>query len=364
MSNTNSYEEELQFVKDSDDSLYPDFLFNPLFNDFGDNYYQKSFANDELIAMVKKLRRRYSNFFDFIDAMEIYNEYMESLVDKYGSMRVIKNALKVDAMPDPVPAKPKLKNNRRNRQFMRAGVAPARQYNDIPLSKEEIFTVARQIFPDLMGEDIREEDSQKKLPKELQKRLRIMSNEIAGRDRKQNLYRSVGNNSGTDFIVEYLNQTKNGIYDHSGKYTGYEEQSLSEIIKEEERIANTPPELLEDELDNQTEIVNGRLVRKKDNIKLQIYKELYGEGIDVIGNFGRSMTKRAIKMVRSQIGDSEPASKKELKKIKKRAKRERERIENRRDANALLQQTLLGNKFSVSDNDGSLSFRLKDIYRD
>lgn len=360
----NCYEDELTIVKEADDSLFPSFLFNPLFNDFGDDYYKKSMANDDLTTSVKKLRRRYSNFFDYMDALEIYNEYMDSLIEKYGGMKVIKNSLKVDAMPDPVPAKPKLKNNRKNRQFLRSGIVPSRQINVNPIMDDEILAIARQAFPGTTGESVTEEANHEKMPKDLAKRISRMQETLAGRNRKQNLYRSVGNNAGTDFIVEYLNQAKRGVYDHNGKYTGEDKMSISDIVKEQDRIENTIPELLEDELANQTEIVNGRLVRRKDYEKIQIYKELFGEGIDVIGNFGKSMSKQAVKMVRSQIGDTEPASKKELKKIKKRAKKDREIINRRKDSDRLLEKTLLGNKFSFETEGNNLSFRLRDIYRD
>ena len=359
-----SYEEELDFVKEAADDLFPSFLFNPVFNDFDDDYYSKSMAKNELITMVKKLRRRYSNFFDWVDAMEVYDEYMAMLADKYGGMRVVKNAVKVDALPEPFPSKPKLKNTRKNRQYLRAGVMPSRKIDVEPLTDEEMLAVARQAFPGLTGEDVNEEDSQKKLPKDMKKRVEKMQEVMAGRNRKKNMYRSVGNNSGTDFIVEYLNQAKRGVYDHSGNYKGDDSMSVIDIVKEEERIANTLPEFLEDEMKNQTEIVNGRLVKRRDYEKIQIYKELFGEGIDIIGNFGKSMSKQAVKMVRSQIGDTEPASKKEMKKIEKRTKKERRQIEKRRDTNSLLEKTLLGNKFSFENDGTNLSFRLKDIYRD
>jgi hypothetical protein len=358
------YEDELTMVKEADDDLFPNFLFNPLFNDFDDDYYKKSMANDELITSVKKLRRRYTNFFDYMEALEIYNEYMDKLVEKYGGMKVIKNALKVDAMPDPVPAKPRLKDNRKNRQFLRSGIVPSRQITDNPISEEEILAIARQAFPNASGENVTEDENSKKLPKDLEKRISKMQETMAGRNRKQNLYRSVGNNSGTDFIVEYLNQAKRGVYDHSGRYTGEDKMSIMDIVKEQEKMENTIPELLDDELANQTEIVNGRLVKRKDYMKIQIYKELFGEGIDIIGNFGKSMSKQAVKMVRSQIGDTEPASKKELKKIKKRTKKERKMIERRKDSDRLLEKTLLGNKFSFESDGSNLSFRLKDIYKD
>lgn len=358
------YEKELDFVKEASDNIFPEFIFAPLFNDFGDNYYQNSFVEDELVASVKKLRRRYSDFFDYIDAMEIYHEYMAKLEEKYGGKRVIKNALKVDAMPDPVPAEPRLKDTKRNRQFLRADIIPSRQIDVVKLSQDEMLAIARQTFPNQMGEYIESIVPTKDIPKDMKKRLKKMSSEMAGRNRRHNMYRSVGNSSGTDFIIEYLNQAKRGVFNSSGKYTGEENESIAQIMKENERIENTPPELLEDELASQTEIVNGKLVRRKDYQKLEIYKELYGEGIDIIGSFGRSMTKQSVKLVRSHIGDTEPASKKEMKKIKKRAKKEREMIEKRRDNNRLLEKTLLGNKFSLDDTDGHLNFRLRDIYRD
>lgn len=359
------YEKELEFVKDSDDSLYPDFLFNPLFNDFDDDYYQKSFASDELSAMAKKLRRRYSNFFDWVDAMEIYNEYMDKLVEKYGSLKVIKNAMKADVIEEAVPARPRLKNTKRNRQFSRSGIIPARKVTDESLTSEEMLVIARQTFPDMMGEEIEETNPNAKLPKELRKKVKRMQEQLAGKERKRNLYRSVGNNSGTDFIVEYLNQAKRGVYDSAGNSgNGYENMSLIDMVEEDERKALIPEEIRELEEMDPTVFQNGRLIRRSDSIRLDIYKELYSEGIDVIGSLGKRMNKQSVKLIRSHVGATEPMTKKEMKKVEKRAKKDRERIERRKDSNRLLEQTLLGNKFSFKEDGDTLSFRLKDLYRD
>lgn len=356
------YKSELDFVCSADDSLFPDFLFNSLFNDFNDNYYQRSFADDELIASVKKLRRRYVNFFDWVDAMEIYNEYMDSLVDKYGSMRVVKNSIKADMIDDPVPAKPRLKNSKKNRQFIRAGVTPARMAEKDPITKEELLVIARQAIPNAMGEDAPDYE-ELKLSKKNRKFVEDVRDKIAGRDRKRNLYRSVGNNHGTDFIVEYLNQSKQGFYDSSG-YNKNEKTSIWEMYKEDEKIKYERPEILDLEESNPTVIVNGRIVSKSENMRMELYKELHMQGFDIIGTLGKSMNKKSVKMIRSQIGATEPATKKEMKKIRKRAKKDRERIERRRDSDSLLEKTLLGNKFSFDTNENNISFRLKDLYRD
>ena len=202
------YEELFEAVKDTDDSLWPDWLFNPAFNDFDDNYYIQSFAEDETTMMVKKLKHRYNDFFEWVDAMSIYNEYMSQMIEKYGSLRVIKNALEVDMMDDPIPSKPKLKNNRKNRQFLRSGTIPSRRDPEIAVSGEEMLAIARQAFPGQMGEDVDEELSNEPLPKETKKRLREIQRVIDGEERRRNMYRSIGNNSGTDFITAYLNNKR------------------------------------------------------------------------------------------------------------------------------------------------------------
>lgn len=359
------YEEQLEVIKDADDSLFPNWLFNPVFNEFNDNYYSRSFADDELTTIVKKLRRRYNDFFDWAEATEIYNEYMEKLAEKYGSMRVIKNALEVDMMDDPVPSKPRLKNTRKNRQFLRSGVIPSRRVIDVPITNDDMLAIARQAYPDSMGEEIDEAENLKKVPKDQRKRLKKMQENLAGKSRRRNLYRSIGDNAGTDFIVEYLNQARKGVYDSSGRKAGDSDRSLHEIVKENEKIANTLPELLEEEMDNSTTIKNGRLVRKSDDQRMEIYKELYQEGIDILGKLGKSMSKKSVKMIRTQIGAVEPASKKELKKLKKRNKKDMERIQRRKDADDILEKTLLGNKLNVTrDDQGNLNLRLRDLYQD
>lgn len=361
----NSYYDELDFVRESDKSLYPDFLFNPVFNDFGDDYYNKSFAENEMMSSIKKLRRRYNDYYDWIDAMDIYSDYMEHLVDMYGSMKVIKNGLKNDCIPEPVPGKPKLKMTRRNKQFMRAGIVPTMKLVDDPIPKDELLAIARQAIPNANGDSIDDDMLTRKIPKEKRKEFQEMFSKMEANNRKRNLYRATGNSSGTDFIVEYLNQAKRGVYDqHGNKNVADEDRSLSSIIKENERLESTRPELLEDELANSTMIVNGRLVYRKDQERLEIYKELYGAGIDIMGNLNRTMDKKSVKMIKSQIGATEPSSKKELKKIRKQAKKDQRRLERRRDQNNLLEKTLLGNKISLGRNGDTLSFRLSDIMND
>ena len=48
-----SYSEELDFVTKAPDERFPEFLFNPSFNDFGDNYYQQSKSENDAKENIK-----------------------------------------------------------------------------------------------------------------------------------------------------------------------------------------------------------------------------------------------------------------------------------------------------------------------
>jgi hypothetical protein len=358
-----TYKDELEFVTKASDDLFPEFLFTTLKNDFEDGYYERSIVSDKLSASIRGLRRRYSNFFEYAEAITIYNEYIDNLIEKYGSLSIIKNALKAGLMEDPVPAKPKLKNNRQNREFMRAGITPSQKIEKENISDDEMVKLVRNTIPGKMGEDIDESHRFDKLSKSTKKMFRRQSSTMAGAMRRENLYRSNTSNHGADFIIEYLNErTKGEHYDSKGKIT---DMSILDIIKEDEKYASMPPELVEDEFKLHTPTYqNGRLVNYRESQKIEILKELYGLGIDVIGSFGKAMDKKEVKMVRSSIGDYEPMTKKELKKVKKKQKHERELIQRRSDGERSLEKTLLGNKFDFSKSGESLNFKLSDLFRD
>jgi hypothetical protein len=207
-----------------------------------------------------------------------------------------------------------------------------------------------------------EADRYKKLDKKTKKMIRQQVDQLAGRDRRKNLYSSNRTNNGADFIIEYLNQATKGFYDDKGEY---KDKSLLDIIKEDEKYEFIPPELIDDEyLANTNSIVGGRYVNAREQQKIDILKELYGLGIDVIGSYGKSMNKQSVKLIKSKIGDVEPMTKKDLKRAKKRSKKERNLIEQVRDNDRVLEKALLSNKFEFSKNGDSINCRLRDIFRD
>lgn len=385
MAYESEYEKSIEFVKEADNKLFPDFIFNPVYNDFGDDYYQMGISSDPLVVKARSLRRKYSNYFDYVQAMNTYNDYMELLGEKYGGKSIIKNLLKAkrkaeynqdydtfqayDAfIEDIIPDKPELKNKKKNREFLRAGTMLSMETNERS-SDEDIEDSASKMFGNPTGNDIDEMDIFKKPPKKMRKAINRASDRIAAKLRKDNLFSKYQNNSGADFIVEYLNNASKGYYDNKGIY---KERSISEIAKDEEKRLSMPPELYEDEMTADTTTIssfatNGnRLVKKSELQQIEIAKQLYSIGIDVTGTMAKGMDKKTVKVVRRFIGAEEnyPMTKKELKKLKKKHKKENKRLLDQQDNDKLLRDTLLKNKFSFSKTDSTLNFRLKDVMRE
>lgn len=366
----NDYNSELSFIEGSDDSLFPDWLFNPYFNEFDDDFYEQSFASDKLTTDAKKLKRRYNDFFEWDKAMTVYDAYMEKMIEKYGSMKIIKNSIEYETMPDFIPAKPKLKNNSKNRSFLKLGIVPSMKINDISVDDDELFAVARQIFPNQMGEDIDPSKMTDKMSKEQKRSFEKMMDDADRKYRRANMYRSVGNSRGTDFIVEYLNQVKRGVYNSSGykvKEDDDQNFSLVERAKELERIRDTPQWILDDEASPTTIMVNGRLVNRKQQEAMDVYQELYREGFDILGTLKDKMDRKSVKMIRSQIGANEPLTKKEMKELKKQNKKDQKKMMKRRDESEALNRLLLGNKLEVEftrDENRNLTMNLNKRMRD
>lgn len=360
------YEESLSFIKGSKDDLFPDWLFKPAFNDFDDDYYEASFVDTKLETDAKKIRRRYNDYFQWEEAMFIYENYMNKMVEKWGSMKIITNSVEHGTMPDYIPPKPRLKNTKKNRRILRGEISPSRRRVELPVSPEETIAIARQLFPDAMGDDLELEEY--KMNKKEKLAYERMERRFEQKNRRANMYRDVGTSRGTDFIVEYLNQAKQGVYTSSGfrkkkKPDEEENGSLVAVAKEIIRRETTPQWIIDDEELPETTMEYGRIVNRREMEEMEIYKILYEEGFNVIGSMSGRMDKRSVKMIRAQIGATEPMTKKEMRKLKKRNKRDQARIQRRRDESNALTQSLLKNKIrNGRDANGNITLRMHDLF--
>lgn len=355
------YLEDLKDVASSEDERFPDFLFNFISNDFGDNYYKRGLAESPLLRDAKRIRRKYNDFFDWSDAMEVYHEYMDILAEKYGSVKTVKLSAKEGMLDEYVPPKPRLKNTKKNRMLAESGIMPSRQVTDTP-DMDTILKYSRIAFPEATGVGLTDEELDKKIPKEYRKVFADISEQLAGQTRRKNMYRA-SQNAEIDFILDFINNANSGNF--SGRsFEDIDDRPLSELLEEHIMETSLPPELLEAYLSPNTRVLkNARLVSRDDETQVEIMTMLYDMGVDIFNAYGKNMSKTAVKMVRSAVGDHGPMTKKEKKKAKKRAKEEKKRLANKRNNDALLERTLLRNRYSFSTEGNALSWRMSDLIK-
>lgn len=99
--------------------------------DFGDNYHRLSDEpSSELEKAARKIRRRYKNMHDYLNAVAIYNEYMAYMMLRHGGPQLFKIKLKNDMIEEFIPAKPRMKNTLGNRMLLKRKIVLSRTNNE------------------------------------------------------------------------------------------------------------------------------------------------------------------------------------------------------------------------------------------
>lgn len=100
----------------------------PRVHDFGDGYHLPDEENvilgKDFLTEVKRLKRRYRSYEDFCAAMEIYQEYSQYLIDKYGGKKKFKLAYATGQVKELVPFKPELRETKVNKKYIHDGAVP------------------------------------------------------------------------------------------------------------------------------------------------------------------------------------------------------------------------------------------------
>ena len=100
---------------------YKNPMYEPRIHDFGDSYHLPDVKTDDetesLLVRVKKIRRRYTNWFDYTDACRLYDEYMNHLFDKYGGKDQFDLQCLLNKMYDYIPNFPELRKTKKNKYY-------------------------------------------------------------------------------------------------------------------------------------------------------------------------------------------------------------------------------------------------------
>lgn len=100
---------------------YKNEAYEPRVHDFGDAYHLPDDCiddNDSVLSKVKMIRKRYTDWFRYQDAIELYDRYMKNLFQKYGGKKQFKLAVLLGQMRDYIPNYPELRKTKRNKYFI------------------------------------------------------------------------------------------------------------------------------------------------------------------------------------------------------------------------------------------------------
>lgn len=243
---------------------------------FNDNYHRD---NDDITVEdeqeVRGLRRRYPQYTDWVEAINIYNDYMKKLYAKYVSKEVFDVLYKSGKITEYVPPEPKIKPSALNKslkknQIMLSPKSKTNEYiTDVTgFSIQELLAMTNTSFDPNEVIDIKRLNKDK-ASKELLKMFdQANSNKNFAKNRDKAML-----NGGIDFINEYF-ETKSKM-DKDKYHEETEEASLQDLLDDNF--------VTEEDLQNATDEMtwyNGMMVRKSALEEDMIYRKLNDMGWD------------------------------------------------------------------------------------
>ena len=240
--------------------------FNKVYvTDFGDDYHKTIVASTELEAAARKIRRRYKRIDEYLEALTIYNEYMEHVYSLFPSRKLAKMNIQRGLVNMYLPAKPRMKNNLAYKMYQKG----------IIISDEKAHVNSDELEKVL--DDIRENTKHAEV---------VIKEELADTKETRKLMRGIGasftaKKKGPGKVTDYDLLTKFFMQNQSDntEKEGYRE----EIVPMSDIISDRYYDYV-DETEDEDEIINYRgryLTRAKAN-ELSVFEGLGVHGWDNI----------------------------------------------------------------------------------
>lgn len=351
-----SIQEALDVGNLSDNNSFPEFLDEINMNDFGNEYMILSRNDNPNIARIRTLKRKYTNYFDFIDALTLFYEYQEYVETYYGDYAFLEAAYHNGSPIVYIPPYPKLANKKENKRIFRSDFLPSRVDDEFEVDYD-LVDIAIGSLP------VKEldEDEELYVSKEDQKLRDRMFNVQSKNQRMSSIY---SKNATFDALIQYLN---NPTQDQNG-YMYQSTSSVLEDIKEYEKISGMTEEELEEYYSPDTKyIIDKMIVSAEYENKKKVFEELAMNGFDVLGSskFISGLDKSTIKALKKKY-DREPdlsdMTPKELAKYRKKKKKKAKMREEQYLGDKHVQEILSRNKIDLSLSDNAWDFRLSDVF--
>lgn len=273
--------------------------------DFGDNYHR--FDNEpttELERAVRKIRRRYKNISDYMDALALYKEYMALLAIKYGGPQLFKIRLQDGMITDFIPSKPRMKNTANNKFLLKNKILVSKI--NVKRIDEEKLEKVEEALEETVPANVDAIISDTKTRDYIANR--IMKEE----DLTKTRINKVKAISSIEYLEEYFrNKNANKLKEKEEKV-----KSLSLT-----KIANGDYEdLVEDTTEDDDVIFYRGNYMKRDTVEdLRVYQDLGERGWNSVKLMrDKGVSKRITKIVKNQNKRNKKKNKKDKKK-KKRA---------------------------------------------
>ena len=108
------------------ENVYSNPEFNSQVNDFGDEYHQPDPVIDiedkEMLEQIKSLKRRYRDFGEYCDAMDLFDAYIRQIVDRYGGKKQFRLFNQLGMVKEYIPFVPTLRRTKTNKLYIDKGL--------------------------------------------------------------------------------------------------------------------------------------------------------------------------------------------------------------------------------------------------
>lgn len=354
---------------------FPDFLWEPVQNTFTDDeshimcsYLDMGLGKVhvengvEIMQAVSRVRNRYKNYFDYIDALEIWMRYYDFVEDAYGSFDFFASLVDDGSTSFPLKRKPKLKNGKAYKQLLELNVPISRINREDGISDEEFAIICSQI-PDQIEiyEDYYEYmDFLSDINRKEEDRLQRV-NRVKGFRKTSSV-----NNSEVNAIIDYLSGEDS--YKSLSNFGAMTVRPLSEDIEAFHEYDGLNEDLKRDAMGLRNSVrvdANYGVLMSTGQTQddIDVYSALYAAGYDVgmmLSN--TTMDKKAVKLITGSIGCEEEMSSKKAKKMKKKREKMNRKLYEQLSANEGVRDILTKNRVSLNAEDNMISFTSSDLW--
>ena len=337
----------------------PEWNFIILPNYFDDDEYWSSTIEEECpeaYLAIANIGKRYTNPRKWLEACQIYDEHIGTLIDYYGGEAAILSYKEMYGdYPPGIKSRPKLTKKSSNKAFRETGILPPAK-SKLYEPAIELSSYVAESIDGITDEEIRNMEIKAKKPKGIMRDILLDDRRsIEAKERMRNTYTTDASVS-LDVISNFY-ASKDGKTGHNT--TTRDSRSIDQYVDEYNESINDENqwESLYETGKAGLQYMHGSYLRTPEVLaKLEVAKTMAANGLPAINKAARKTMKEEVyQMIRSEVG--EPIlTKKEKKRAKKETKRYKENRERALQSDRYLSKVLTRNKLAINN-----SMRLDDL---